>query len=40
MAVYTGQGKCRAGTWPWIDIGVIGPSQPNISITVAVRKKV
>jgi len=34
MAVYTG--KMQA----WLDIGVIGPLQPNISVTVAVRKKV
>ena len=34
MAVYTG--KMRA----WLDIAVIGPLQPNISITVPVRKEV
>ena len=34
MAVYTG--KMQA----WLDIAVIGPLQPNISITVPVRKEV
>ena len=34
MAVYTG--KMQA----WLDIGVIGPLQSNISVTVAVTKKV
>ena len=34
MAVYTGKMKAR------LDIGVIGPLQPNISVTVPVRKEV
>ena len=34
MAVYTG--KMQA----WLDIVLIGPLQPNISITVPVRKEV
>jgi len=34
MAVYTG--KMQA----WLDRGVIGHLQPNISVTVPVRKKV
>jgi len=34
MAVYTG--KMHA----WTDIGVIGPLQPNISVTVPIRKEV
>jgi len=34
MAVYTG--KMQA----WLDIGVTGPLQPNISVTVPIRKKV
>jgi len=33
-AVYTG--KMQA----WLDIGVIGPLQANISVTVPVRKEV
>jgi len=33
MAVYTG--KMQA----WLNIGVIGPLQPNTSVTVPVRKK-
>ena len=34
MAVYTG--KMQA----WLDIALIGPLQPNISITLPVRKEV
>ena len=34
MAVYTG--KMQA----WLDITLIGPLQPNISVTVPVRKEV
>jgi len=34
MAVYTE--KMQA----WLDIGVIGPLQPNISVTVPVRKEI
>jgi len=34
MAVYTG--KMQA----WLDIALIGPLQPNISVTVPVRKEV
>jgi len=34
MAVYTG--KMQA----WLDIAVIGPLQPNISVTLPVRKEV
>jgi len=34
IAVYTG--KMQA----WLDIGVIGPLQPNISVPVPVRQKV
>ena len=34
MAVYTG--KMQA----WLDIALIGPLQPNISVTVRVRKEV
>jgi len=34
MALYTG--KMQA----WLDIAVIGPSQPNISVTLPVRKEV
>jgi len=34
MAVYTG--KMQA----WLDRAVIGPLQPNISVTVPIRKEV
>jgi len=34
MAVYTG--KMQA----WVDRGVIGPLQPNILVTVPVRKEI